>query len=203
MSHADPAPSHSHQYYDKHFQIMAVKVFPGEFHATNQPRLLMTLLGSCVSVCLSDRLSGVAGMNHFLLPEGSLELGSGASAARFGVNAMELLITDMQKLGAMRNRLEAKIFGAGNVLDGMTVVRVGERNSDFIRNYLANEQIPILAEDLLGEYARKVYFFTETGKVLIKKLKRTSAAIKQEQPYRGRIVDQNEGARTGDIDLFI
>lgn len=116
---------------------------------------------------------------------------------------MELLITDMQKLGAMRNRLEAKIFGAGNVLDGMTVVKVGERNTNFIRSYLANEQIPILAEDLLGECARKVYFFTATGKVLIKKLKKSGAAIKQEQPYRGRIVDQGEGAKTGDIDLFI
>ncbi|QIY80457.1 chemoreceptor glutamine deamidase CheD [Chromobacterium violaceum] len=201
MNHAEGM--NSHQYYDKHFQITAVKVFPGEFHATNQSRLLVTLLGSCVAVCLSDRISGVAGMNHFLLPEGSLNLGAGTSAARFGVNAMELLITDMQKLGAMRNRLEAKIFGAGNVLDGMTVVKVGERNTNFIRSYLANEQIPILAEDLLGECARKVYFFTATGKVLIKKLKKSGAAIKQEQPYRGRIVEQGEGAKTGDIDLFI
>ncbi|AUH50109.1 chemotaxis protein CheD [Chromobacterium sp. ATCC 53434] len=200
---SDAGMPNSHQYFDKHFQMTAVKVFPGEFHATDQPRLLVTLLGSCVAVCLSDRLSGVAGMNHFLLPEGSLDLGSGASAARFGVNAMELLITDMQKLGAMRHRLEAKIFGAGNVLDGMTVVNVGERNTHFIRGYLANEQIPVLAEDLLGDCARKVYFFTNTGKVLIKKLKRSSGAIKEEMPYRGRILEQNEGAKTGDIDLFI
>ncbi|WP_434633744.1 chemoreceptor glutamine deamidase CheD [Chromobacterium sp. CV08] len=201
MSHQD-APN-SHQYFDKHFQMTAVKVFPGEFHATDQPRMLVTLLGSCVAVCLSDRISGVAGMNHFLLPEGSLDLGAGTSAARFGVNAMELLITDMQKLGAMRHRLEAKIFGAGNVLDGMTVVNVGERNTNFIRGYLANEQIPVLAEDLLGDCARKVYFFTNTGKVLIKKLKRSSSAIKEEMPYRGRILERNEGAKTGDIDLFI
>ncbi|UTH72668.1 chemoreceptor glutamine deamidase CheD [Chromobacterium sp. IIBBL 290-4] len=201
MNHADMA--NGHQYFDKHFQIMAVKVFPGEFHATNQPRMLVTLLGSCVAVCLSDRVSGVCGMNHFLLPEGSLDLGAGTSAARFGVNAMELLITDMQKLGAMRNRLEAKIFGAGNVLDGMTVVNIGERNTNFIRGYLANEKIPILAEDLLGDCARKVYFFTNTGKVLIKKLKRNSTAVKQEMPYRGRIVDQREGDKTGSIDLFI
>ncbi|KUM04489.1 chemoreceptor glutamine deamidase CheD [Chromobacterium subtsugae] len=198
-----PGAMDGNRYYDKHFQTMAVKVFPGEFHATNQRLMLVTLLGSCVAVCLSDRTAGVCGMNHFLLPEGSLDLGAGASAARFGVNAMELLITDMQKLGAMRHRLEAKIFGAANVLDGMTVVNVGERNSQFIRSYLANEQIPVLAEDLLGECARKVYFFTETGRVLIKKLKRSGVAVKAEQPYRGRILEQGEGAKTGDIDLFL
>ncbi|OWY38743.1 chemotaxis protein CheD [Xenophilus sp. AP218F] len=200
MTHAEMRSSL--QYFDRHFQISAVKIFPGQYHATNQPCMLVTLLGSCVAVCLSDRTAGVYGMNHFLLPEGSLDLGSGASAARFGVNAMELLITDMQKLGAMRNRLEAKIFGAGNVLDGMTVVNVGERNTNFIRSYLSTEGIPLLAEDLLGEFARKVYFFTETGKVLVKRLKRSAVAVKQEMPYRGQ-VQGGEGDKTGDIDLFI
>ncbi|MDF0604264.1 chemoreceptor glutamine deamidase CheD [Neisseriaceae bacterium TC5R-5] len=197
-----PIQMSDHHYFDRQFQLAAVKIFPGEFHATNQSRLLVTLLGSCVAVCLCDKVAKVAGMNHFLLPEGTIDL-QDASAARFGVHAMELLITDMQKLGAMRHRLEAKVFGAGNVLAGMSMLNIGERNVAFIHRYLSDEHIPVLAEDLLGNYARKVCFFTESGKVLIKKLKRTRTAVSEETHYRQKL--QNSGGKDhgGEIELFL
>ncbi|WP_337883306.1 chemoreceptor glutamine deamidase CheD [Chromobacterium haemolyticum] len=193
----------SHSYFDKHFQSQAVKVFPGGFYVTSQPQLLVTLLGSCVAVCMLDRAANVAGMNHFLLPEGSIEVGEGASAARFGVHAMELMITEMQKLGAMRHRMEAKVFGGGNVLDGMSVMNVGERNRRFIHAYLDAERIPILAEDLLGDCARKVYFFTDSGKVLVKKLKRSRTVITEENRYRLQVMQPEVAGKSGDIELFI
>jgi chemotaxis protein CheD len=140
MSHSEQ-PS-ERRYFDRQFQIDAIKILPGEYFATRQPLMLTTLLGSCVAVCLMDRTAGVHGMNHFLLPQGSDWHSQTSVPARFGVNAMELLITDMQKLGAQRQRLEAKVFGAGNVLDGMSVVNIGEQNSEFIRAYLKSEGIP-------------------------------------------------------------
>lgn len=191
------------RYFDRQFQIDAVKILPGEYFATRQPLMLTTLLGSCVAACLIDRAAGVHGMNHFLLPQGSDWHSQTGVPARFGVNAMELLITDMQKLGAQRQRLEAKVFGAGNVLDGMSVVNIGEQNSEFIRAYLKSEGIPLLAEDLLGSFARKVFFFPGDGKVMVRKLKNSRTLASKEAAYRQRLDRQTTSQPCGDIDLFI
>ena len=77
----------------------------------------------------------------------------------------------MLKLGADKSRLEAKIFGGGNILKGFTGISVGERNVEFILDYLNTENISLLAEDLLGIYPRKVYFSPKTGEVKVKKIK--------------------------------
>ncbi|MDH5512633.1 MAG: hypothetical protein OEY27_05390, partial [Gammaproteobacteria bacterium] len=87
----------------------------GGLHASHQPLLLDTVLGSCIAACLYDPVLGMGGMNHFMLPEGS-DPGDPTST-RYGVNAMELLISDLMKLGADRRRFQAKIFGGGHVLN--------------------------------------------------------------------------------------
>lgn len=84
---------------------------------------------------------------------------------------MELLINAMLKAGARRERLTAKAFGGGSVLPGMPTVRIGEANGAFIREFLKIERIPLLAQDLLGDYPRKVYFYADTGEVRIKYLR--------------------------------
>lgn len=189
-------------YFDQQFHLPAVKLLPGHFVSTRAPSLLVTLLGSCVAACLRDPVSGVCGMNHFMLPEAQADAAPDLLGARFGVQAMELLILDMQKRGARRDRLQAKVFGAGSVLDGMSVVNVGELNAAFILRYLEVEHIPILAQDMLGPWARKVYFFTDSGKVMIRRLE-TDHARKlavRERRYR-ETVDRNAGD-TGSVDLF-
>jgi chemotaxis protein CheD len=73
-------------------------------------------------------------------------------------------------MGARRSDLEAKVFGGGNVLDGLSLANVGERNAAFVLGFLALENIPLVARDLLGSQPRKVCFFPRTGRVLVKKL---------------------------------
>lgn len=197
-----PTPSVT-EYYDTHFHQQAVKILPGEFYATSQHILLITLLGSCIAVCLRDRRSGVAGMNHFLLPQGNVDIDHGGNSGRYGVHAMELLVNNMLKLGAHKQYLEAKVFGAGKVLDGLSQMDIGGRNSEFIRQYLAMEGIPLIAEDVLGDCARKVYFFTYSGKVLVKKLQRASTPlVKAEMAYQKRI-GSVEDVPCGDVELFL
>lgn len=192
---------HSLSYFDQQFQLAAVKLLPGDYVAIRSPRLLVTVLGSCVSVCLRDPATGVCGMNHFMLPGSETERPDGVSA-RFGVQAMELLILAMQRLGARRDRLQAKVFGAGSVLDGMKAVNVGELNAEFVRHYLQTERIPVLASDLLGLYARKVYFFTDSGKVMTRRLntERVSSVVVREKHYQESL--QQGGGPVGSIDLF-
>jgi chemotaxis protein CheD len=158
------------RYYDQRFKIEAVKILPGEYFVTGREVVIVTVLGSCVSACLYDRLAGVGGMNHFMLPDHH-EGGLLSESTRYGAYAMEMLINNLIKAGAARNRLEAKVFGAGRVLAGMTQTDVGARNASFALHYLQDEGIPVRARDLLDIHPRKVYFFPNEGRVLVKKLK--------------------------------
>jgi chemotaxis protein CheD len=164
----------TNHYHDRQFDIDAVKILPGEYYVTNADLLLSTTLGSCIAACIRDKVSGIGGINHFMLPDMGTDNTAPASAsARYGSYAMELLINEPLKLGARRVNLEAKVFGGGNVLANMTVTRVGSRNTAFALDYLATEGIRIVGKDVLDEFPRKVYFFPKTGRALVKKLRAT------------------------------
>jgi len=159
-------------YYDRTFDCDAAKILPGEFYFTNKDMLIVTVLGSCVSACIRDRVSGVGGMNHFMLPDGGGDADNPVSASmRYGTYAMEVLINELLKAGAKRENMEAKVFGGGNVLRGFSVINVGQRNAKFVLDYLRTERMRVIAEDLNDIYPRKVYFFPKTGKVMVKNSK--------------------------------
>lgn len=189
-------------YYDRHFERHAVKILPGEYFVTNGDKMIVTVLGSCVAVCLRDKTNGIGGMNHFLLPnDGSNETGLLTESARYGVYAMELLINHLLKMGATRARMEAKVFGGGNVLRGLKVNNVGQRNAEFVLDYLQTERIPVVAKDLLDDYPRKVYFFPDTGKVLVKKIKslHNTTIVDRESEYRMKV---KFTPKSGEVELF-
>lgn len=189
-------------YYDRSFDCQAAKILPGEYYYTKKPMLIVTVLGSCVAACVRDRISGIGGMNHFMLPDGSGDASNPTSASmRYGAYAMEVLINQILKAGARRENLEAKVFGGGNVLRGFTAINVGERNAQFVRDYMRAEKIRVVAEDLNDIHPRKVYFFPGTGKVLVKKLKQLNnyTLVRREQDYAGRLKTNAVG---GEIDLF-
>jgi len=154
-------------YHDRTLGSDAAKLLPAEFFATERDMVLVTVLGSCVAACLRDPVARVGGMNHFMLPDGDPGVGE---PARYGIHAMELLVNQLLKLGARRDRIEAKVFGGGNVLKGFTQSPVGTRNAEFVRRYLQAEQIPIVAEDLGGIHPRKVGFFAVSGRAFVKRL---------------------------------
>ncbi len=189
-------------YFDKSFNSQAVKLLPGEYYVTDKDMLLVTVLGSCVAACIRDCYSGIGGMNHFMLPDGRGDAGSPLNAsARYGTYAMEILINQLLKLGARRCNLEAKVFGGGNVLDGLTVANVGPRNADFVLKFLQTEKIRVVAKDLVDIFPRKVYFFPKNSKVMVKKLRNlhNTTISQREKDYRQRLRKVDSG---GDIELF-
>lgn len=197
----DPHFSTSY-YYDPKFETQAVKVLPGEYYATDGEEMIVTVLGSCVSVCLRDSYSGIGGLNHFLLPHDRSSRDTPlAESARYGVYAMELLINHLLKLGAMRHRFEAKVFGGGKVIKDFTFANVGERNVEFVLAHLKNEGIPIVARDLLNIYPRKVHFFPQTGRVMLKKIHslHNATLIEREKGYLRQV---ERKPISGAIDLF-
>lgn len=189
-------------YYDRTFGCDAAKILPGEYYFTGKEMLIVTVLGSCVAACIRDRVTGMGGMNHFMLPDSGNDADSPLSASmRYGAYAMEVLINQLLKAGARRENMEAKVFGGGNVLRGFTTINVGERNAQFVREYLRAENMRVVAEDLNDVHPRKVYFFPRTGKVLVKKLKQLNnyTLVKREQDYASRLKTTAVG---GDVELF-
>ena len=190
------------RYYDSTFDMEAIKLLPGEYYVTNRNMVLVTVLGSCVAACIRDRVTGIGGMNHFMLPDSRNEGDSPVAApARYGAYAMEMMINQLLKSGAKRSNLEAKLFGGGNVLRGFTVTNVGERNVDFALEYLTNENIQVVAKSLLDIYPRKVYFFPASGKVMLKKLRHANndTIIEREADYGSRL---KHADIQGDVELF-
>ena len=187
-------------FYDAFFRKNAVKILPGEYFVDNNQHgddvLIMTTLGSCIAACLWDREAKVGGMNHFMLPEGD------AGSGRYGSYAMELLINEMMKRGATRGTMEAKVFGGGQVIEGMTTMNIGQRNTDFVVDYLKTERIPILAKDVLSVYPRKVCFLPGSGKAMVKRLASANpeALVAQDRAAAGRAAPASTGG--GSVDLF-
>jgi chemotaxis protein CheD len=190
----------SNRYFDRKLSIDAVKVLPGEYYVTSSNLVIVTVLGSCVSACVRDRVKGIGGMNHFMLAEGGTQTVTSASA-RYGSYAMEVLINHLFKLGAQRGNLEAKVFGGGRVMASLTSSQVGEQNASFVLDYLKTEGIPVLSQDLLDVHPRKVYFFPSTGRVLVKKLLRlhNDTVARREREYAARL---SEAPVAGEIELF-
>ena len=189
------------RYWDKTLELNVAKILPGEYYVTASNEGVTTVLGSCVAACIRDRLFGVGGMNHFMLPIQSSDAQGGTFglAERYGNFAMEHLINDILKNGGRKENLEVKLFGGGKILAQLS--DVGARNIAFVREYLETENLRILGEDLGDIYPRKVMYFPATGKVLLKKLRtlHNTTVIERETSY---LEDLKKEPVQGEVDLF-
>lgn len=197
---ARPVVTEPGSYWDQELGTHAVRLMPADYRSSGEPLALVTLLGSCVAACLYDPLAAVGGMNHFLLPGGTGN-GDVDPSARYGVHAMELLVNDLLKRGAHRPRLQAKVFGGGNVLSGFHNDPIGTRNARFVLQYLQAEGIPVVAQDLGDVHPRKVCFFVQTGRTLVRRLPSTrdDEIVRAERAYYGSL---NRAPVAGSVELF-
>ena len=196
---------HINRFWDKTHDCFAAKILPGEFYVSAQGELIGTVLGSCVSACIRDPKSGVGGMNHFMLPvnknDKSSRLVKNSDEARYGNFAMEILINEILKAGGKRRNLEIKLFGGGRVLSNMTTLDIGNKNIEFVREYIYDEGLRVTSEDLGDVYPRKVLYFPDTGKVRMKKLSstRNDTILTREVEYSKHLI---EDKKSGDVELF-
>ncbi len=146
-----------------------VSIHIGEFFASSEPVVVTTFLGSCVAACLFDPDRKIGGMNHFLVP-GMASFKDFNAEARFGINAMELLINALMKLGATRERIKGKVFGGAQVIPALSRQgAVGWRNADFILEFMSQEKIKVVNQDLGGYASRRIYFHTDSAQVFLKR----------------------------------
>lgn len=137
-SDRQPAPQ---SYFERDFDTTAVKILPGELFATNDGTPITTVLGACLS--------------------------KGSCCARYGNCAIRQLLQELERLGADSSRLQAKLFGAAEMMGA--AMQVGEKNAEFAVEHLKRLRIPISASDLGGSYPRKVIFFPASGRAFVKR----------------------------------
>jgi len=187
------------RYFDSGECAWIAQVLPGDYYVTTAPEVITTVLGSCVSACVRDPVIGVAGLNHFMLPTqggGAMQAGD---ALRYGCFAVERLINELVKHGALRERLEIKVFGGGKVIAGMS--DIGRKNIDFIHEYFETEGLRIAAEDTGGTWARRVRYHASSGRTMIQRLETQEASdvVRTESNLQRRL---SEAPRGGEVDLF-
>ena len=196
---------HINRYWDQRHDIFAAKIKPGEYYVSVYGEMIATVLGSCISACIRDPVSGIGGMNHFMLPEnsghssGAWENTAVSTEARYGNIAMERLINVIIANGGIRKNLEVKVFGGGKVLNLKT--DIGGNNIDFVKKYILKEGFKIASEDVGGVYPRKVQYFPLSGRVRVKKLFRmhNETVVKRETEYIDTIRHEKI---TGKVDIF-
>ncbi len=167
-------------------------IHPGEYYVSGENELIGTLLGSCVAVCLVDREMGVAGMNHFMLP-GRITARDIFSdkKAKYGITAINKLLSSMFKSGSKKENIIAKIFGGGHVLDSIkpSATSISDDNVRLARLMMEMEDIPIAENDVGGIFTRKILLDVKSGKVYLKKSTRKSIIEeieRQEEEYARR-----------------
>ena len=148
---------------------------PGNLFASANPHVVTTILGSCIAVCLFDQTKKIGGINHYMLP---LWNGEGLPIPRFGNVAIKKLIEKMEMLGANRRALKAKVFGGSTIHETASgLLNVGLRNIDIAKDMLAEERIPIVGSDMGGSQGRRVLFYTDTGSVKMRYIKKTKTLV--------------------------
>ena len=141
-------------------------LYPSALFASAKPHRVVTVLGSCVSVCLWDPVLSIGGINHFMLPFWN---GNGLASPKYGNIAIEKLIERMLLLGSSKANLRAKVFGGGEVIEtNIANFRIGERNIAIAKELLEAHRIPVVAQSVGGKNGRKLMFVTSTGEVFQK-----------------------------------
>ena len=140
----------------------------------NGGALLVTVgLGSCVAIALHDAQAKVGGLAHVLLPSTSMSQDR-ENKAKFPSTAVPLLCERMQALGARAGRIRAKIVGGASMFTSLlsaTGLQIGERNVAATRAALERAGIPIVAQEVGGDFGRSVYFHVHDGRLVVKSLK--------------------------------
>lgn len=145
-------------------------LYPSALYAAKEPTTVSTILGSCVAVCLYDKINSIGGINHFMLP---LWNGQGLASPKYGNIAIEKLLERMLLLGCQKKNLVAKVFGGGEVIETSSQFHIGARNIEVAMAMLAENDIPVVAKSVGGKLGRKLEYDTDTGSVRQRYIQKT------------------------------
>lgn len=143
-----------------------VELMPGDVAMGYAGDQLKTLLGSCVSVILTDPRRTVAAMCHIV--HAGVPNEANASNTAYAAVAMEDMFTRLMCVGIAPTQCEAYVFGGGNMFPEFIVKRhVGENNVEWVLNFLHAQGIPVVDQCLGGNGYRKIFWTVGTAEPLV------------------------------------
>ena len=158
-----------------------IKVGMADLKTCVSPDGVTTLgLGSCVGIAIRDPVTKIGGLAHIMLPDSTTIRNSNQNIAKFADTGIDELVRQMEKLGARKARMVAKIAGGATMFTFQgrnDMMQVGERNVEAVKKKLKEISIPILAEDTGKNYGRTVTFYPETGEFHIRAVGRDESVI--------------------------
>jgi chemotaxis protein CheD len=136
-------------------------LYPADIFVDKSPRVISTVLGSCVAVCLYDPVMKMGAINHFILPQWN---GHDLATMKYGNVATIRILEELLLYGCKYENIVAKVFGGAEVLTGMpTNFHIGRRNAQMALEILNEFKIPVVASNLGGNQGRRIVFNTGTG----------------------------------------
>ncbi|MBO5335983.1 MAG: chemotaxis protein CheD [Lachnospiraceae bacterium] len=158
-----------------------IKVGMADLKTCVSPNGVTTLgLGSCVGVAIRDPGTKIGGLAHVMLPDSTAIRNSQQNIAKFADTGIVELVRQMEKLGARRSNMVAKIAGGATMFNFQSqndMMQIGGRNVEASKKKLKELNIPILAEDTGKNYGRTVTFFPETGEFHIRAVGKSETVI--------------------------
>ncbi len=150
------------------------RVGMAEFKVASNPAVLASIgLGSCIGIVLYDAFEKNGGLAHIMLPKSS-DAKDKSNPAKFADTSIDLILGEMEKRGSLKRNIKAKIFGGANMspnVQSTTLLNVGERNAQAVKEELEKRKIKLVAEDLGGNSGRTIYFDIQDGSVRVKTIR--------------------------------
>jgi chemotaxis protein CheD len=160
--------------------VSEIRVRVADYAVSAAPDVLVTIgLGSCVAISLHDSTAGIGGLAHILLPTEAMSRDR-ANRAKFAGTAVPLLVEHMQARGARVSRMTAKLAGGAAMFSALVTshgLQMGERNVLACRAALQSAGIPLLAQDVGGDYGRSVYFSLADGALRVRSVRRGELVV--------------------------
>lgn len=162
-----------------HTELPVIYLKPGEVYFSEKPELVYTLLGSCVSIVMYNPKFKIAAISHSLLPQNGRSLGKNkfpVQNLQYVDEAFEAMYNWFYNKGVKNHDIILKVFGGGNVIqingEKHVMHTIGSLNIDKAMQLIHEKNLEISAIDVGGNLGRKLFFYTHTGTVLIKMIKK-------------------------------
>lgn len=179
-------------------------VIGGEFAVGNDTEEIAfkTLLGSCVAIMFYDKIKGIKGMNHFLLPKTN----NTNDDMKYGLYSVEAMLNEMYKLGCSKNNMVAKISGGADIMQlNVSSQSIGFRNVEFAKDFCKSEGFQLVSEHTRGEHGRLILLANEfeTFIKVTQKSETDSKILKEEKSLQQEITKAPVIKEyVGAVDLF-
>lgn len=152
--------------------VFEIFLQPGDHYFGDEATRIRTVLGSCVSVVLWHPRERIGGMCHYMLPSRPRARGHGERPdGRYGDEAIELLLADIERSGTRPRDYQAKIIGGGNMFPGSpagTANLIGRRNVEAARRLVCAHGFVHVKGHLEGDGHRNVIFDVWSGDVWVR-----------------------------------